>query len=148
MEHPASARARRAAGGALLLVLLPVLAACRAPVQKYSGLAMSSPLNVLAAGRSAPDWAELAAYTDREAALFDWRNAEGPVGRLNAGQELAPPAEVAAALQAALEVASASGGAFDPTILPLVRLWSFDTGGRLPPPAKSTSASRNWFIAR
>ena len=92
MKNPASAR------GALLLVLLPVLGACRAPVQKYSGLAMSSPLNVLAAGRSAPDWAELAAYADREAALFDWRNTEGPVGRLNAGQGLAPSPEVAAAL--------------------------------------------------
>jgi thiamine biosynthesis lipoprotein len=84
----------------------------------------------------------LKAYTDREAALFDWRNAEGPVGRLNRGQAVVPPPEVASSLAAALEVASATGGAFDPTILPLVRLWSFDTGGRLPPPADIREARR------
>jgi thiamine biosynthesis lipoprotein len=96
---------------------------------------MSSPLNLLVVGRARPDWDELMAYTDREAALFDWRHPEGPVGRLNAGEALVPPPEVAAALALGLEVASASGGAFDPTVLPLVLLWSFDSGGRLPPAA-------------
>ncbi len=104
-------------------------------MQKYSALAMSSPLNVLVAGRAAPDWEALMAYTDREAALFDWRLSESPLGLLNRGQALVPPPEVAATLAVALEVASASGGAFDPTILPLVQLWSFDTGGQLPPAA-------------
>jgi thiamine biosynthesis lipoprotein len=129
------------AGCALLLLAL-VLGGCRAPVQKYSALAMTSPLNILVAGRAAPDWGALAAYTDREAALFDWRVPESPVGRLNRGQALVPPPEVASALAAALEVASASGGAFDPTVLPLVRLWSFDTGGRLPPAAEVEQARR------
>jgi thiamine biosynthesis lipoprotein len=133
-------RSLPAAGAALLMAL--VLGGCGTPVQRYSGLAMTSPLNVLVAGRSAPDWGELAAYADREAALFDWRNAEGPVGRLNAGQALAPPPQVARTLAAALEVAMATGGAFDPTVLPLTRLWSFDTGGRLPSPADIEQARR------
>jgi thiamine biosynthesis lipoprotein len=118
---------------AALLPLLLALGGCGQAVQKHSGLAMTSPLNLLVAGRAAPDWEALMAYTDREASLFDWRVPDSPVGRLNSGQALVPPPEVAAALAVALEVASASGGAFDPTILPLVWLWSFDTGGRLPP---------------
>jgi thiamine biosynthesis lipoprotein len=119
------------------------LGGCRAPVQKHSSLAMTSPLNILVAGRAAPDWDALSAYTDREAALFDWRVPESPVGLLNGGQALVPPPEVASTLAAALEVASASGGAFDPTVLPLVRLWSFDTGGRLPPAADIQQARRS-----
>jgi FAD:protein FMN transferase len=135
---------RRCALRAGCAALLPFLAlgGCRVPVQKHSTLAMTSPLNILVAGRVKPDWGQLAAYTDREAALFDWRHPESPVGLLNQGQALVPPPEVAAALAAALEMASASGGAFDPTILPLVRLWSFDTGGRLPPAADIQRARR------
>jgi len=130
--------------GCRLAALLSLLAlgGCGAPVQKYSTLAMTSPLNVLVAGRASPDWEALKAYTDQEAALFDWRVPDSPVGRLNRGQALVPPPEVASALAAALEVASSSGGAFDPTVLPLVRLWSFDTGGRLPPPADIQEARR------
>ena len=126
----------------LSLFALLALGGCGAPVQKYSTLAMTSPLNVLVAGRASPDWEALKAYTDQEAALFDWRVPDSPVGRLNRGQALVPPPEVASALAAALEVASSSGGAFDPTVLPLVRLWSFDTGGRLPPPAEIQEARR------
>jgi len=131
-----------AAPPAAVLLLLLALGGCGLPVQKHSALAMTSPLNVLVAGRAAPDWTALMAYTDREASLFDWRLPDSPVGRLNAGQALVPPPEVASALAVALEVASASGGAFDPTVLPLVRLWSFDTGGRLPPPADIQGARR------
>ncbi len=124
-------------------LLLPLaLGGCGVPVQKYSTLAMTSPLNILVAGRAAPDWEALKAYTDREAALFDWRVPDGPVGQLNRGQAVVPPPEVASALAAALEMSSASGGAFDPTVLPLVELWSFDTGGRLPPPADIQEARR------
>jgi FAD:protein FMN transferase len=134
---------RRLPAACAALLALLALGGCGAPpVQKYSGLAMTSPLNVLVAGRAAPDWEALKAYTDREAALFDWRDPDGPVGRLNRGQALVPPPEVASALAMALEVASATGGAFDPTVLPLVRLWSFDTGGRLPPPGDIREALR------
>ncbi|MEX0892279.1 MAG: FAD:protein FMN transferase [Gemmatimonadota bacterium] len=44
--------------------------------------------------------------------------------------------ETAAVLQAALEWAARSDGAFDPTVGPLVDVWGFYTGqGRLPPPS-------------
>ncbi len=79
------------AGCAALLLSL-ALGGCRAPVQKYSALAMTSPLNILVAGRAAPDWEALAAYTDQEAALFDWRVPESPVGRLNRGPGPGPAA--------------------------------------------------------
>jgi hypothetical protein len=131
ISRPRALSAPALPAAAMLLFL--ALGGCGLPVQKHSALAMTSPLNVLVAGRARPDWEALMAYTDREASLFDWRLPDSPVGRLNAGQTLVPPAEVASALAVALEVASASGGAFDPTVLPLVRLWSFDTGGRLPP---------------
>jgi thiamine biosynthesis lipoprotein len=42
------------------------------------------------------------------------------------------PEEVLEVVRTALAVAAESGGAFDPTILALTELWSFDTGGRLP----------------
>ncbi len=125
-----------------VLLLLIALGGCETPVQKYSTLAMTSPLNILVAGRSAPDWEALKAYTDQEGALFDWRVADSPVGRLNRGEAVVPPPEVARTLAAALEVASASGGAFDPTVLPLVRLWDFDHGGRLPPAADIQEARK------
>jgi thiamine biosynthesis lipoprotein len=130
--------------GALLALL--VLGGCGAPVQKHSTLAMTSPLNILVAGRAAPDWEALKAYTDREASLFDWRVPDSPVGRLNRGEAVAPPPEVAPTLAKALEVASATKGAFDPTVLPLVQLWDFDHGGHLPPPVDIQEARRrvNW----
>ena len=128
-------RLRRVPAACLPVLLFLALASCQVPVHKQSGVSMSSALNFLVSGRARPDWKALFAYADAEAALFDWRRAEGPVGRLNRGEALVPPPEVAAALSAALEVARVSGGAFDPTVLPLSLLWSFDTGGRLPPEA-------------
>ena len=124
--------------------MLPLLAllACEVPVHRHSGVSMSSALNVLVSGGSEPDWNALYAYADAEAALYDWRLPDGPVGRLNRGQAIVLPPALAATLAVALQAARASGGAFDPTILPLTRLWSFDTGGRLPSRAEIEQARR------
>ena len=40
----------------------------------------------------------------------------------------------------AVRVAARTEGAYDPTILPVVRLWDFDDGGRLPSPEALASA--------
>jgi len=69
---------------------------------------------------------------DRE---MGWEERDGGVGRVNAGAAGGPVAvsrELVQVLEAAVEVASASGGAFDPTIGPLARAWSFDGGGVVP----------------
>lgn len=125
----------------MLLVALAA-SACQVPLYRDTRLSMSTAVSVLVSGGARPDWDALYRYADSEAALFDYRHPEGPVGRLSQGERLAPPAEVTATLRLAVEVAGASGGAFDPTILPLMRAWSFDTGGRLPEPAEIEQARR------
>jgi thiamine biosynthesis lipoprotein len=125
-------------------VLLAALAAaaCQVPLYRHTRLSMSTAVTVLVSGGVRPDWDALYRYADSEAALFDYRHPEGPVGRLSRGERLAPPAEVTRVLRLAVEVARASEGAFDPTILPLMRAWSFDTGGRLPAAAEIERARR------
>jgi thiamine biosynthesis lipoprotein len=135
-------RCLRALASCLPVLPLLLLAACEAPVYRHSGVSMSSALNVLVSAGAEPDWKALYDYADAEAALYDWRLPEGPLGRLNRGEALVPPPELGATLVVALQAARASGGAFDPTILPLTRLWSFDTGGRLPSEAEIQQARR------
>ncbi len=59
---------------------------------------------------------------------------EAPLGRLNrAGRLDDAPAELLHVLGAGLELAERSGGAFDPTVLPLLRLWeAAGAAGRRP----------------
>lgn len=117
---------------AAALGLLILASSCQLPLQRQTRPAMSSAVNVLVYARKPLDWDALFALIEGEAVQFDWRRAEGAVGRLNRGEALVPPPEVAATLEAALRAARESGGAFDPTILPLTRLWDIDAGGRLP----------------
>jgi thiamine biosynthesis lipoprotein len=87
---------------------------------------------VLVSSAREPNWQELFDFSDRKAWQFDHRREEGAIGRLNRAGEGRVSEEVLAVLQTARTVAAASGGAFDPTILALTELWSFDTGGRVP----------------
>lgn len=69
--------------------------------------------------------------------------------RAAAGSWQALPEAFARVLEAALDVARASGGAFDPTVAPLVELWGFGAGGRpprVPPPQllAETRARTGW----
>lgn len=128
---------------ALAVLTAPaLLAACQLPMQRESRLAMSSAVSITVYSRHRPDWDTLFGFIAEEAAHFDWRHPEGEVGRINRGEALVPPPEVAAALRVALEAARESGGAFDVTILPLTGLWDFDGGGRLPSPAEIGQARR------
>ena len=117
-----------------------MLTSCRVPVHRQTRFAMSTTLTVLVSATREPDWQELFDYTDRMAWQFDHRREEEAVGRLNRVGAGIIPEEVLGVLQTAQSVASASGGAFDPTILALTRLWSFDTGGRLPAAAQIEQA--------
>ncbi|MFN0150954.1 MAG: FAD:protein FMN transferase [bacterium] len=77
------------------------------------------------------------AEIDRVAAILDWFDSTQVVGRAFAptaptGVRVAP--EIAGALGSALDSARRSGGRFDPTIRPVMRLWAFDASPRIPHP--------------
>jgi len=79
-----------------------------------------------------------------EGLLSEWRESS-EISRLNraAGDGwVALSPETADALRAAREIAEASGGAFDPTVLPLVRLWGFAGGTPHVPDALELAAAR------
>jgi thiamine biosynthesis lipoprotein len=117
----------------LLVVLLAgMFISCQVPVHRQTRFAMSTTLTVLVSSSREPNWQELFDFVDQKAGQFDHRRSQGAVGRVNRTGEVSVPGEVLAVLQTAQAVAAASGGAFDPTVLALTELWSFDTGGRLP----------------
>jgi thiamine biosynthesis lipoprotein len=128
---------RRVLPAAFLGILLSVILAgtlisCQVPLYRQTRFAMSTTLTVLVSASGEPDWQELFDFADRKAWQFDHRQEQGAIGRLNRSGRGTVPGEVLSVLQTAQTVAAASGGAFDPTILALTELWSFDTGGRLP----------------
>jgi thiamine biosynthesis lipoprotein len=108
------------------------LIGCQVPLQRETRLAMSTTLTVSTTRRGRPDWDSVFAVADTLAWDFDHRYPDSPIGELNRTGVSRPGPAVTAILREAVEIAAASDGAFDPTILPLTQLWSFDTGGRLP----------------
>ena len=124
---------RRALPAVLIVILLGgTLLSCQVPVHRQTRFAMSTTLTVLVSSSREPNWQELFDFADQKAGQFDHRRSEGAVGRVNRAGQGSLPGEVLAVLQTAQAVAVASGGAFDPTVLALTELWSFDTGGTLP----------------
>lgn len=97
---------------------------------------------------SLPAGENLAGLPERLAALFaqldlafsPWR-ADSVVAKFNAGatRDMAVTDEIANVTGAALAIAHASGGAFDPTVGPLVARWGFG------PIHGSASRSRGWL---
>jgi FAD:protein FMN transferase len=80
------------------------------------------------------------------AEMSTWR-ADSVISRFNragAGESVALPPGFAAVLAAALALARETGGAYDPTVGPLVRLWGFGPDGtrRTPPSAEAIAAAR------
>jgi thiamine biosynthesis lipoprotein len=138
--RPALRRVLRTTVPAVLIA--GVLLSCRAPVRRQTRLAMSTTLTVLLSTRRTPDWQQLFEFADRAARQFDHRQEDSPIGRLNRDAEARPPREVLQVIKTARAVAEASGGAFDPTVLALTELWSFDTGGRLPAAGQIEEARR------
>lgn len=117
----------------LLFFALPLfLISCRVSLYKETRLSMSTLVTVLVSGEAEPDWQELYSCAENEAALFDHRLPESPIRELNEGGSPELPVKLIKVLRLAMEIAKKSGGAFDPTILPLISLWNFDSGGRLP----------------
>jgi len=128
-------KAYRAAGCAAV-----VLAACLAAFALVSRqreqhraqetfFAMDTPVTLTAYGSNAVSG--LAAARQAIAALEDEVSVTRPhsaVARLNAGGALPDGGTVGPLLDLAFAVGQETGGAFDPTLYPLVRAWGFTTG--------------------
>ena len=105
---------------------------------------MSTVVRVTVYDRRPPSWEELHAATAVWVRHLDHRAAGSATAILNETGGLPAGSDGEALLRAvlvgAVRVAARSGGAYDPTILPVVRLWAFDAGGRLPAPEALTAA--------
>ncbi|MGB0133671.1 FAD:protein FMN transferase [Dokdonella sp.] len=145
------------AAGALLraipaLVLSGLLAACTTSESIHSlhGESMGSTWTVRFVGRSA-DLGATREAVEQRLALIDqqmstWKP-DSDLSRFNnasAGSWHTLPPELFEVVDAALDLASASGGAYDPTVGPLVDLWGFGPAGnrREPPASEAVDAMR------
>lgn len=136
-------------------VVVPPLERLRLPrgvsIRELHGLTMGTTWSVRFVAHVGLDDAELAASIDRDLELVlqqmsPWR-ADSGISRFNAApagswQELPDP--FFGVLACALETARDSGGAYDPTIGPLVDLWGFGPPGprREPPPFDAIDEAR------
>jgi thiamine biosynthesis lipoprotein len=74
--------------------------------------------------------------------LTTWRG-DSPLARLNAapaGKDIALVSELASVLTTVFAWSGTTGGAFDPTVLPLVRAWDLRGPGRIPSPEQLIAA--------
>ena len=119
---------------------LLALAGCGERAHQHQFTAMSTIVRVTVYHRRALDWPEVERAVHEYAARYDHRLPASPIAQLNqtGAAELDP--EVAATLATAVQIARLSNGAFDPTVLPLTRLWDFDHGGTLPTAAAIAAA--------
>ncbi len=128
-------------GPAAVAVVLALLAlnGCSESLRQHEFAAMSTVVRVSVYGPS-PDWQAFESAANAYAARYDHRDPASPVARLNRDGAAALDPLTAATLSRAVQLAEATGGAFDPTVLPVTRLWDFDGGGALPDEAALRAA--------
>ena len=116
---------------AAVLVAL-ALNGCGDRLRQHEFTAMSTVVRASVYHGQRPDWPAFESAARAYAARYDHRDPASPVAELNrtGAAELDPL--TAATLSRAVQLADATGGAFDPTVLPITRLWDFDHGGTLP----------------
>ena len=135
-----SPRSRRPWLPAVAVVLaLLALTGCGESLREHEFAAMSTVVRASVYGPS-PDWQAFESAAHAYAARYDHRDPASPVARLNRDGAADLDALTAATLSRAVRLAAATGGAFDPTVLPVTRLWDFDAGGTLPDEAALRAA--------
>lgn len=90
------------------------------------------PVSVLVYSKNEPVWSDVENFVIEHSELFDHRVAESPVGWLNQHGQASLPQDILDVVKISLDVAKETNGAFDPTILPLVKLWDFSVSMDLP----------------
>lgn len=132
----------------LLTLMLPTLGAC-SPPQKYSDsfFLMDTLITVTLHASSDTDAASIFSECERILseleALWSRTDAESDTSRINEAMsgEISVDARTAQLMIRALDVATATDGAFDITVAPLILLWqSCESVGRLPTDAELVSA--------
>ncbi|MEX0870890.1 MAG: FAD:protein FMN transferase [Aquisalimonadaceae bacterium] len=144
---------------ALLVGLCVLLAACeKAPrIQEISGPTMGTtwtvkyvpPNSAADAGRVRED---IEAALEAVNAQMSTYREDSHISRFNraaAGESITVPPEFSDVLRASMQLAAQTGGAYDPTVGPLVNLWGFGPdGARAEPPAiediKAARARVGW----
>ena len=135
-----------------------LLGACRREAQPAANTAWQAMGTIASLSIPAPSAADLPArraivesrWNELEDSLSIFRESSD-ISRVNAAAGDGSPVEVGAdarrALAASLEIAEASGGAFDPTVGPLMHAWGF-RGGDAPtePPSPETLASARALV--
>ena len=130
-----SGRRATALMGALLALLL--LCGCAAEPASLTGFYMDTVVELTAYGDDEEAQALLFACRDRLRELEGLLSAYEPtsdIARLNSqgGEWVALSGDAYALLEAALELAQQTGGAFDPTIFPAVLAWDSMSGSVIP----------------
>lgn len=136
---------------ALLLLLLAACSQTPEPVT-LNGATMGTTWTVrlgnIPAGVSVPALrAEIEATLERVNAQMSTYREDADISRFNratAGEVLTVPEDFTRVLSAALALAEATGGAYDPTVGPLVNLWGFGPDPSLDrvPPEEQLAAAR------
>lgn len=113
----------------LLLLSLLFLCGCGQKKAAETVFAMDTVMELTVWGSDAGNHVKAAAERIRELeAALSVTRADSEVVRLNAGEIVALSADTESLLERSLALREETGGAFDPMIYPLVKLWGFTTG--------------------
>ncbi|MBQ7712278.1 MAG: FAD:protein FMN transferase, partial [Clostridia bacterium] len=139
---------KRAAAFFLLLALLLSFAACAPMDRTLRGFSMGSSYSVTYCFDGDLD-SEIAALFDSVESEYSVRVDGSLISRINAAathEAIALSPSEGALLTRIFSISDESQGAFDPAILPLVRLWGFDPpyemNGEVPPTDAAISVAR------
>lgn len=151
-----SAKVSRTAKAVFAMSAALLFAACGGPrggdeplTAKFSGGTMGTEYHVTVAGLTAPEQAEAAQKAVEDAlesvnAKMSTYLPDSELSRFNRHDSTEPfpvSPETAEVFRIALEVAALSGGAFDPTVGPLVNAWGFGPDDPAAPPTEAETAS-------